>query len=582
MRKTRTWLFFFLPVLYVVVVLGFIAFQFSKKSDSFSQSLGDLTVSGKTSGGGQPSDLALRGWGLAFVFDAAHTLQVDDTDGNSIKLRPLSWSWKDGNVVVQFQQGLLLAFEKSEGGSRSLLIHPVANDNLKKVVALHIPFAADGGSRFTLPASRSFLEITRDKNRVLASVDGDQDRIEPNSTFVVTLNKAGFRPVRLDNLASGLSPSLAWLTLDNASTPEAATVALNQYWDKAYASWSGAAIFTTRLADAWSREALLRGDYPNASAKIQALMNRDPKAWGFDAVSYLGNLMELTAQQRKAVEAASSRAQPAWAGQGRLWLDARYYGPDASADRIKNLLLTSKLPDDVPSLLAVFQNLKTLQAIQPSDAIAKRTDEVLGVLESSVVRREGDLFVQTGSGLLDLRSSLTLGRLWLDYSRSLSNQIYGSAGARLIVSSLAFQDAYGRLPETLVTQDGKIVRQEGSLLPEDLYAPLRPAAPSETELPDWGVGSFVRTAAKVESMAISGQQARFTFRFPAGSAEHVVIVGVPAFDHITMHGIRWRTDPQFQAYTDGWAYSASTKTLYVKIKHREDVEELIIHFQPEQ
>jgi hypothetical protein len=310
-------------------------------------------------------------------------------------------------------------------------------------------------------------------------------------------------------------------------------------------------------------------------------MGRDPKAWGFDAVSYLGNMVELTAQQRRAVEAASSRAQPDWAGQGRLWLDARYYGPDSSADRVKNLLLTGKLPDDTPGLLAFFGNLRTIQILQPSDAVSARVAEVLDALQLRVVRREGDLFVQNGDGLLDLRSTLLLGRLWLDYSRSLSNQIYGFAGAQLIASALSYQDASGRLPETLVTQDGKIVRQEGTLLPEDLYPSLRPASAYEVELADWGPGAFIRSPGKVESHDISSSQAKFTVRFPAGNAEHIVISGVPAFDHITMHGIRWRTDPQFQSYTDGWYYLVSTKTLFVKIKHREDLEELVVHFQPE-
>jgi hypothetical protein len=48
-----------------------------------------------------------------------------------------------------------------------------------------------------------------------------------------------------------------------------------------------------------------------------------------------------------------------------------------------------------------------------------------------------------------------------------------------------------------------------------------------------------------------------------------------------LHGIRWRTDPQFQSYSDGWYYSASTRTLYVKIKHREELEELVINMVPQ-
>ena len=576
MRQTRTWLFVFLPFLYLAVVLALIAVQFSKKSDSFTQSLGDLTIAGKVGSGSQPAELTLRGRGVEFLFDGNHILAVDGKDGPA-RLRPVSWAWKDGNVVVTFQKGLQLAFEKSDS---SLLVHPVVNDALKAFTLVRIPFGPQGGTRINRGTRDAFIELVRDKDRQLASVDGAQDKIDLDNSFVLNAGKNGFRPARLDPLTT--SPDLAWITLDNASDPNAAEAALTQYWNKAYAAWPSAPALSSKLVDAWGREALLRGDYPTVIAKIQALQARDQKSWGFDAVSYLGNVVELTAQQRQAVETASSRTQPDWTGQGRLWADARLYGPTGSADRVKDLLVKGKLPDAAPALIAVLQNLSAIQALQPSDALAARIQDVQAALLTKVVRREGDLFVRTADGLLDLRSSLLLGRQWLDLSRTLSNQAYGSAGAQLVASALANQDAAGRLPEILVTQDGKIARQEGTILPEEIYAAVKPAPSSETDLAGWTPPAFVRTPAVVVSKAISDADARFTFRFPTGTAEHIVISGVPAFDHITMHGIRWRTDPQFQSYTDGWAYSASTKTLYVKIKHREDLEELIIHFQPEQ
>ena len=580
MRKTRTWLFVFLPVLYVVVILGFIGLQFSKKSDAFSQSLGDLTISGKTSNGGQPAELVLRGQGLQFLFDPTHFLQAEKRDGTVMRLRPLSWSWKDGDVLVSFQEGIQLAFEKE--GSKSLLIHPVVNAGSSKFTSFRIPFAADSGVRLLRSSRTSFLEVVQDKGRLLASVDGAQDKIDVDNSFVLVEGKNGFRPARVDPLSPGISPDLAWLTLDNSVDAPAAEAALLQYWDKAYVGWSSSNLFSSRLVDAWGREALARGEYPSAFTKIQTLLSRGSRAWNFEAVSYLGNLVELTVQQRRSVEAASSRSQPDWVGQGRLWQNARLYGPRGSADRVKDLLLVNKLPEDAPQLVAVFQNLMTIQADQPSEAVGARIKEVLKALQTLVVRLEGDLFVRTGEGLLDLRSSLLLGRLWMDYSGTLSNEAYGSAGAQLIVSALAYQDASGRLPEFLVSQDGKVIRQEGNVLPEELYADVKPAVSPETALPAWGEGAFIRTPGKLVSQSVTEATARFSVRFPTGSAEHIIVSGVPAFDHLTLHGIRWRTDPQFQSYTDGWFYSASTKTLYLKIKHREDLEEVIIHFQPEQ
>jgi len=581
MRHTRTWFFFFLPFLYLSIVLGFVVFQFSKKSDSFSQSLGDLTLSGKNAMGGEPAEITLRGRGLEFIFDANHYLQADGKDGTTARLRPLSWAWKDGNVLVTFQQGVALAFEKSEAGGKALLIRPVPGSGLDKLAALHIPFSPEGGVRLNRGQRSTTLELLRDKTHLLASVDGARDKIELDNTFVLMAGRDGFRPARLDPMATGMDTDLSWLTLDSAD-PADAEAALTKYWDKAYASWPASASFSSRLVDAWGREALLRNDYPGASSRFFALLNRDRSGWGFDAVPFLGNVVELTALQRRNVEAASSRSQPDWAGQGRLWLDAKLYGPDGSADRVKGLMLSGRVPDTATAMLALFQNLLTIQAHQPSDAVSARLLEVQKGLLSRVVRREGQLFVVTGEGLLDVRSTLILGRLWLDFSKTLSNEPYGVAGARLVTSALARQDAAGKLPEILVTQDGLIVRQEGTLLPEDLYGNVRPAPTRETELPVWGASAFVMTPSKVVTQQISDVQARFVFRFPTGSAEHIVIAGVPAFDHITMHGIRWRTDPQFQSYTDGWAYSAATKTLYVKIKHREDLEELIVHFKTEQ
>ncbi len=582
MRHTRTWLFFALPVLYLSIVLGLVAFQFSKKSDSFSQNLGDLTIAGKAGSGTTAAELTLRGRGIEFLFDANHAVSVEKRDGTSARLRPLSWAWKDGAVVVSFQQGLQLAFDKTVGGGRSLVIRPVANEGAKAFVSVKIPFGPESGTRIVRGVLDSFVEVVRDKSRLLASVDGVQDRIESDNAFFLVAGKDGFRPARLDPLSPGTPPNLTWLTLDTSASPPDLESTLTQYWNRAYAGWASAAAISTNLVDAWGREALQRGEYSTAFAKIQTLQGQSPQVWGFDAVAYLGNVVALTARQRQSVEAASSRSQPDWVGQGRLWWEARLYGPAGSADRVKDLLLRGKLPETAAGLTAVLQNLLALHAAAPSDLVTNRLEEVQAALLTRVVRRESDLFVRSGEGLLDLRSSLLLGRLWMDFSRTLANEAYALAGAQLIASSLSFQDGNGRLPEFLVTQDGKIVRQEGTVLPEDLYTSLRPASAAETEVPAWGASAFVRTPGRVASQVITDSEARFTFRFPAGSAQHVIVTGVPAFDHITLHGIRWRTDPQFQSYTDGWSYSAATKTLYAKIKHREDLEELVIHFQPEQ
>jgi hypothetical protein len=45
-----------------------------------------------------------------------------------------------------------------------------------------------------------------------------------------------------------------------------------------------------------------------------------------------------------------------------------------------------------------------------------------------------------------------------------------------------------------------------------------------------------------------------------------------------MHGIPWKSDPEYFSYTDGWAYDEETQTLYVKITHRLETEELVLNY----
>lgn len=577
MRQTRTWLFAFLPLLYLGIVLGFIGFQFSQKSDTFSQSLGDLTLAGKNGSVGQPAELTVRARGLDFHFDASRTLQVEGKDGSVLRLRPESWGWKDGAAIVRFSQGIELRFFKSGEGGRSLQVQPEGK-SLGQVSALRLPFSLASGVRLDRSSGFNYVLLTQGKTVLLASVDGLKDRVELDNSFVLYSGASGFRPARLDPLTPGLDSRLAWLTLDASTGPDVVEGQLTQYWDRAYKTWSSASTFSTSLVNAWAREAVLRTDYPAVFSGIQGLLSKDRKAWSFGAVAYLGNVVELTGAKRRLVEAASSRSTPQWSEQPTLWSEARFYGPPGSADRVEGLLMDGRLPSDARELVGYLQNLFDLQKSKPSDALTNRIGVVQSALVGFVTRGDGNLFVQSGDGVLDLRATLILGRLWMDYSRTAGHDYYGLAGARLVSSVLDRQDDAARLPEFLIVQDGRVIRQEGQLAPEDLYASVKPQPAFETPIPEWGANGFLFTPATVELKSVSAKEARFQFRFPAGTAEHIILSGVPAFDHITMHGIRWRTDPQFQSYTDGWAYSAATKTLYVKIKHREDREELVVHF----
>jgi hypothetical protein len=67
--------------------------------------------------------------------------------------------------------------------------------------------------------------------------------------------------------------------------------------------------------------------------------------------------------------------------------------------------------------------------------------------------------------------------------------------------------------------------------------------------------------------------------FPTGLTHYMIFMNVPVFTKIQLYDQDYRTDPNFERYdSSGWAYSASTQTLLVKMKHKNDVEHIRIYF----
>lgn len=597
MRKSKPTLYVLLPLLYVGVVFFLIVWQFSK-NESFSRSFGDIAVTGKTPTSGQQKDvldLQLRTLGLQFFFSAAKPVVVVTEDGVSHSARPVSWSNKKNGVEVVFQYQFKLVFEKV--GSGALMVTTILPPDLDKVASLSIPFSADSGVDLKHVGHFPLLEIRQGKKRLLLSLAGGQDTISDDNVIHLSARGGVVRPIRTEALTEGQDPVAAWLGGDQNSLSGLES-ALKDYWTKAYAAWraerfnadsgtwdlgDGSKKYYEPLVGAFLREALLKGEYLAAFNMVAPGSSQYPSSWGFDTMPFLGNMMENTQAKRRQLEVLSSKDQIDWAANPRLWFDARCYGTEAFTARVEKVLLTGELPKAINGKLAFFSNLLNMKEFKPAaEGLDSRIDALLKTCLEGVLRQEGNLYLITEAGWLDLRSTLVLGKLLLKHSALYNDPALKSAGSQLILSALAQQDKKGFIPEILVLDNGKVSRQEGLLRPEDLYAALSDRQVDEVPLgaPQWSSGAFIRTPAILISRDITPAAAKFDLQFPTGAAEHLIIQGVPPFDHIFLHGIRWRTDPDFQMYSDGWYYNAQTQTLYVKIKHKIDREELVISFQP--
>ncbi len=584
MRKKRPIGYFLLPLLYISAILGLMVLQFSK-SESFLQSWGDWTVSGRSpsSRGASVHDLLdfqIRGQGLIFTFSAARPAVVIANDGTALKTRPVRWTRNQDGVSVLFQDGMRLEYLKSTGTNQKIVIQPYLPDSLKTASAIVLPFSLEKGLSAVRDPFLPMLTLGQGSQVTVVSLDGGGDLITEDNSFFLQSGKV-IHPIRIETVKADLDPLSRWL---GRVEPTANVKSLmDSYWVKAYAGWSngryhngdwdmgnGSTRFSEALAAAYLREALLKGDYDSAINKATV----DAKTWGFRAMPYFGNLMDITQAKRVKVELEASQASLDWTNPN-LIRDALYYGPDGFADQIKKALKNDPLPTSWDGRLGYWANLLDLAQTEPKGQWLTRCTAVASAILSGL-QREGNLVYcpATGGGQ-NLKATFILGNLLAKYEGLLKEKTYMPLAQNLISYVLSQADKWGLFPEFIETASSSPV-----VRPEELFDEISPEALQEYSFnaPSWSQPNFLRAPSQVKSVQITPEQATFSFDFPTGHSEYILIQGVPAFDHILLHGIRWRTDPDFQDYSDGWYYNSGTKTLYVKIKHRVESEDLVIVF----
>jgi hypothetical protein len=69
--------------------------------------------------------------------------------------------------------------------------------------------------------------------------------------------------------------------------------------------------------------------------------------------------------------------------------------------------------------------------------------------------------------------------------------------------------------------------------------------------------------------------------FPVGETHYLIVRGIPPFTKVQLYGADYQTDPNFErSDSSGWSYSASERSLLLKVKHRDPVEHIRVFYTP--
>lgn len=587
--------YYLIPLLYIALLVVFI-FQYTLgERQSFSFQAGIFSVSGTRGTQGTEAMLQLPGRRIDLGRDLSsggQALSLQSVEGDQQQIRVV---FRQGVALLLHSTGILELLSFGDGDGVEAVGIPLFS-------GISSSDDADGGS---------FLEELEHLPGALYSYQAQRYLLEfddalPGEEGIVNI-KAGGSVSFLPGVDG--DPVHYWFFRGGQPADKADCEALlRDYLESAYQGWQSGRF--NRTTDSWSTP---EGDFLfNESALVglvaEGFRRRDPVDLGvakgmstrykesvsWHSAPYVGTIVTLDeiyqeelADALTLVRSHLSAADPALFAVRPHLVELLLLGEDDGLIEDLGLLFASgKLKDqhfaaeELAGLAEAYIDSRNLYPERFS-GFASLLDLLEAKLLPRIGRIDGGLFLldDPGSqGVSDLKSSLQAGYYLQEIGAGEDNLLFEELGRTMIHSILSRSGEHGILPAT-VSRQGR----EGYILPEEVYSLL-----ADNRYVPRNVFLFKELESRVSLLTvgqgISASRGRdswaISFSFPAGATHHLVVRNVPSFSYLELYGIRWNGTRQFQAYdAGGWYYDRNSETLYLKVRHRRNREEVVIHFR---
>ncbi len=592
----------------VVVLLVYLA-VFGR---GFSQSVGQVRLSGRYAAfplfGTRVKDVTVSFHGLSLQFSPSRLLTLTDSSGGTSTYQAVSVRTFTDEAEITFQDGPRISIT-ADGSSSAYSISLDVSPLKPAFISIPCTFRGSGAQDEGSP-SLSWKDGSQ--NLILTLPEGS--RAEPTAGVLTVAGGSSLVQIRARSVEPALSGSYAsWLSAeDTLVSPESLRKTLTAFMDSAYAGWArdrvttagtwkgadGSASFSEAIGQALISASIPRGSYLADRAVYQQILflrlSQNPQG-EFDLSSspFIGNLREFQRRVELGENAEVDRIRGLISVGSTELLTLDYpvipflldHGPFSLVENTMDLLRNMNPPRaDTAAALGMIETFLDYAAYVnegSADISLCRAAVEKGILPF-IRSSAGGIFLTDGRGsTVDVRQSLRAASILGRASEHLALPILGSLARSIEASSLAMAASSGFLPAVLhLSPNGRPV-QEGSLAPETVHRYLSPSSfiPAETPLyTTLGPGTWIWTAAKVDSIQAPAGAFRITLSFPIGLPHYVMIQGMPPFATVLIHGIAWRSDPQYAQYSDGWFYDQEKKTFYLKLTGKEEKEEIAFTF----
>ncbi len=596
----------FTVLIYIGVFTGLVFLQFSKR-ERFSETAGPILLSGTYSDAENPKNrfpaelnVSFRGFG--FVFGDSLPVSALGSEGGKTLILPKSYERSSRGVRVNFERGVKIDFEA-----------PASGDSFSLSASFSDPALAGVEFPYTL-SNASFREI---KERSLSVISRRQEYelgMEIGASLdtgrhVVLLKRGDNRlslqakkePVRIvvavpDSKLPAAMDEKNYKSLIDTYLDKVYRGLQDSRYDSVLEAWkqgSDAARFTEEALIALTAEAYRRGDYQNLSGKLNGIAKNKTDNLSWKSNVYFGNIVRRGAPRYAEIQKESERVSRLVQAKDAsvfetpdlvsISLDMSEAGKSQELFRFAAELDPKNL--GIRQAVGLMACLVEAEAYLPGDAnpLRQRAGLIESKLHSALIKTAEGYFLASDSTRIDIKTQLRAAHAlvaWGGYRHSASAAGVGHA---LMQGVLSQSDDSGILPAEIGLKDKALSSRSGVLLPENVYRlvwenPWYPRVVSFNKQAGQGVWAWT-CAPEVKCESRQGQMV-ISAKFPQGATHFMTIFGLKPFSLIQLYDIPYSPDSEFESYNvSGYLYVRASSTLYLKMKHKSELETVRLTFQ---
>lgn len=640
MKKKIKKLYFIIPLVYILVILIFFLFHFLGKDPLKSESIGYLKMSGTKSRSAPFSeqeivDLNAHFGGFNLGLSGSSPLMVEYRGGQREDCKIETYTVFEKNIEIRYTTGLSLSINVSGDLGTRAAISVKEFPAIGSVAKLLMPYKINGKNK-EKPGGVPVVSCRTSFEQFFLSLQYGSFIDEANKLLVIECSEKNDLPLVCIEKGEKeyRDPYLYWyLEKTYPVTGEEYYERVDQYISRAYDHWisgrydedrdkwvnkdnsylfdetiakgllseslristleneSGIQGFTSRELRSYRRREYNRAGSLIVSAYEKRIREKPKEILPFLTSPFLGNLERVIEKFRvddsillKQVENLILKEDPAVFKTPHLLLLLLDRGNISLVDELVSRIVNNADPDSVD----ISTCLGMIEAYYEVTRWLDINEPYFQKYKNLILTHFIPYIVQTGRGLFladrekkksNVLESVRAGYILKNAAKISGNSDFLELGQKLILSALSLSDDQGFLPGDIVFQSFDKQDFHGFITPEEIYDYIVPGGyiPHEYPVyPDIRPGTWLWTAARDVRVQRTDTELYFTFSFPEGFTHYFFIQGIESFSALSLHGKYSEDNPEYARTGSGWHYSEAIQTLYVKLTHENEEEEIVI------